>query len=89
MNLDGHDTEHISFAGKVVYRNPFLGLRLMDEEIAIGTMMIEMADWVKEEGPAPYPLAQACQDHLLSLAIDESLAKGVVVTTGVEAWASQ
>ena len=89
LNLDGHDTEHISFAGKVVYRNPFLGLRLMDEEIAIGTMMIEMAGWVKEEGPAPYPLAQACQDHLLSLAIDESLAKGVVVTTGVEAWASQ
>ena len=89
LNLDGHDTEHISFAGKVVYRNPFLGLRLMDEEIAIGTMMIEMADWVKEEGPAPYPLAQACQDHLISLAIDESLAKGVAVATGVEAWASQ
>lgn len=88
LNLDGHDTEHISFDGKVVYRNPFLGLRLMDEEIAIATMLIEMADWIGEKGAAPYPLAQACQDHLLSLAIDESLAKEVVVATGVEAWAS-
>ena len=35
LNLDGFDTEHISFDGRVVYRNPFLGLRLMDEEIAI------------------------------------------------------
>ena len=87
LNLDGHDTEHISFAGKVVYRNPLKGLRLMDEEIAIGTMMIEMVDWIEEKGVAPYPLAQASQDHLISLAIDESLEKGKVVVTGVEAWA--
>ena len=88
LNLDGHDTEHISFDGKVVYRNPFLGLRLMDEEIAIATMMLEMSAWVKESGPAPYSLARACQDHLLSLAIDESVEKGVVIATGAEAWAS-
>jgi hypothetical protein len=61
----------------------------MDEEIAIATMMIKMADWVKEEGPSPYPFALACQDHLLSLAIDESLEKGVTVTTGVQAWAAK
>jgi hypothetical protein len=30
LNLDGYDTEHISFANEVVYRNPFLGCRLMD-----------------------------------------------------------
>lgn len=87
LNLDGHDTEHISFDGKVVYRNPFMGLRLMDEEIAIATMMVEMAAWVHHEGPPPYSLAHASQDHLISLAIDESLAKGVVVSTAVEPWA--
>ena len=47
----------------------------MDEEIAIATMMIEMSDWVKGAGAPPYPLAQACQDHLISLALDESLKK--------------
>lgn len=86
LNLDGHDTEHISFDGKVIYQNPFLGLRLMDEEIAIATMMVEMSDWVNGVAAPPYPLAQACQDHLISLAIDESLEKGIAITTGVEAW---
>ncbi len=87
LNLDGHDTEHISFDGNVVYRNPFMGLRLMDEEIAIATMMVEMAAWVHNDGPPPYSLAQASQDHLISLAIDESLEKGVVISTAVEPWA--
>src|SRR4029077_12329254 len=63
LNLDGYDTEHISFDGRVVYRNPMLGLRLMDEEIAIATMMVATAQWVRGEGPAPYPLADGCQDQ--------------------------
>ena len=32
LNLDGYDTEHISFEGEVVYRNPYRGLRLLDED---------------------------------------------------------
>lgn len=86
LNLDGHDTEHLSFDGRVVYRNPFLGQRLMDEEIAIGSMMMGTAAWLREEGPAPYPLAEGCQDQLISLAIDESAATGQPVTTSVEPW---
>ena len=40
LNLDGYnDTEHISFDGDVVYRNPYLGIRLMDEEIALATLL--------------------------------------------------
>ena len=87
LNLDGFDTEHISFDGRVVYRNPFLGLRLMDEEIAIGTLMLDTASWVRDEGPPPYPLAQGCQDQLISLAIDTATATGDPVTVGVEDWA--
>ncbi len=87
LNLDGHDTEHLSFDGRVVYRNPFLGRRWMDEEIAIATMMTGTAKWLRDEGPAPYPLAEGCQDHLISLAIDESSSTGQPVTTAVEAWA--
>jgi len=87
LNLDGFDTEHISLNGEVIYRNPFVGLRLMDEEIAISTMMVQMADWVAGIGKAPYPLREACQDHLISLAIDESVRTGERVETESEIWA--
>jgi predicted dehydrogenase len=88
LNLDGYDTEHIAFDGEVVFANPFLGLRLMDEEIAIASQLVATAAWARDEGHAPYPLAQAAQDHLLALAIDDSAATGAPVTTSVEPWAS-
>lgn len=86
LNLDGYDTEHLSFEGDVVYRNPFVGLRLMDEEIAIATLLTATAEWVRGEGTPPYPLAEACQDHLISLAIDEAAVSGRAVVTDVEDW---
>ena len=88
LNLDGYDTEHLSFDGKVVFKNPFTGLRFMDEEIAIATLMAQMADWIDGNAKAPYPLNEACQDHLVSLAIDESIALGKSVTTAKQDWAS-
>lgn len=88
LNLDGFDTEHISLNGKVLYKNPFIGLRLMDEEIAIATMMVAMKDWIAGSGGAPYPLRQACQDHLISLAIDESAQTRKTVQTEREIWAN-
>ena len=88
LNLDGYDTEHLSFDGKVVFKNPFTGLRLMDEEIAIAQLMCQMAEWLDGKAGAPYPLAEACQDHLISLAIDESIATGKNVTTQKQAWAN-
>lgn len=86
LNLDGHDTEHISLDGEVVYTNPFLGHRFMDEEIAIASIMRGMSMWVAQEGPPPYSLAQASQDHLISLAIDESVLSGNKIQTGLEDW---
>lgn len=76
LNLDGYDTEHISFEGEVVYRNPFAGLRLMDEEIAIASILTATAAWARGEGPAPYPLAEACQDHLVALAVEDAAQSG-------------
>jgi hypothetical protein len=86
LNLDGYDTEHTSFEGDVLHRNPYLGLRLMDEEIAPTSLLTATGTWARGEGPAPYPLAQGCQDHLIGLAIDESAATGVLIVTGVEPW---
>jgi hypothetical protein len=86
LHLEGSDTELIAFQGEPVWRNPFAGRRLMDEEIAVAQMLLAMAEWATDRGPAPYPLARACQDHLLGLAIDSSLASGSAVTTAFEAW---
>jgi predicted dehydrogenase len=88
LDLDGFDTDHISLGDTVLYRNPFGGLRLSDEEIAISTMITAMAAWCRDEGAPPYPLADGCQDHLVALAIDESASKGAPVTTSLEAWAA-
>jgi predicted dehydrogenase len=88
LNLDGFDTEHLSFDGKVVFKNPFVGFRFMDEEIAIAQLMVQMADWIKGSAEAPYPLSEGCQDQLVSLALDESIATGKSITTQKQVWAS-
>ncbi|MFJ6376096.1 Gfo/Idh/MocA family protein [Pseudarthrobacter oxydans] len=87
LDLDGYDTDHISFEGRIVWRNPFPGARFSDEEIAISTILLGTAAWTRDEGPSPYPLAEACQDELISLAIESSLTSGQPVTTGIEPWA--
>ncbi|WP_111767051.1 Gfo/Idh/MocA family protein [Nakamurella deserti] len=89
LNLDGHDTEHLSFDGQVLWRNPFLGQRWMDEEIAIATVLRDSARWAVGDGPGPYSLAEACQDQLVALAVDEAVRTGRPVRTGTEAWAAR
>ena len=87
LDLDGFDTDHISVGSDVLYRNPYVGQRWNDEEVAIATLLERTAAWVRGEGAPPYPLAEGAQDHLVALAVDESLAVGAPVTTSVEAWA--
>jgi predicted dehydrogenase len=87
-NLEGFALDHLSLDGEVVYRNPFPGVRLADEEIAVGSMLAGMTDWCRGEGEPPYPLAAASQDHLIALAISESVRSGAAVETGSEAWSS-
>ena len=88
LNLDGFDTEHLSFDGKVVYKNRFTGLRFMDEEIAIARLMVQMADWIEGKAKAPYPLNEGCQDQLISLAMDESITTGKNVLVDKQKWAN-
>jgi predicted dehydrogenase len=85
-NLEGFDLDHLSFDGTVAYRNPFAGARLSDEDIAIATLLDRTAAWCRGTGEPPYPLAEACQDHLIALAIEESVRSSRPVTTTREAW---
>jgi predicted dehydrogenase len=86
-DLEGFDLDTITLDSEVLYRNPFRGARLADEEIAIATVLDRMAAWMRTGDAPPYPLAEACQDHLLTLAIERSAREGVAVTIEREPWA--
>lgn len=86
LDLDGYDTDHVSLGGEVLWSNPFIGKRFMDEEIAIATLMLGAADLARGEGPGPYPLARACHDHAVSLAIDEAVETDRPVTVARQPW---
>ena len=88
LNLEGNDLDHVAVDGRVVYRNPFRGTRLSEDDVAVAALLEATGAWARGEGPEPYPLAQGLQDHLLSLAIGESAETGRDVTTTIEAWAA-
>jgi predicted dehydrogenase len=88
LDLDGFDTETITLGSEVLYRNPYPGQRWNDDEIATATMLRAMAAWVRGDGPPPYPLADAAQDHLIALAVEEAADTDRTVTTTTEAWAA-
>ncbi len=88
LNLEGLDLKHISFDGEVIYRNPFAGTGLSDDDIAVADILDRAGAWSRDAGPPPYPLAEACQDHLIGLAIGESLRTGAPLRTGTEAWSA-
>jgi predicted dehydrogenase len=89
LNLEGLDLKHISLDGEVVYRNPFVGSGLSDDDLAVADLAERTGAWARGEALEPYPLAQACQDHLIALAIGESVATGAAVRTSTEEWALQ
>lgn len=88
LNLEGFQLDHLSYEGRVLYRNPFPGLSFSDEDIAIADLLVQMARWSRGQGPAPYPLAEGCQDHAIALAIQASAAEGRPVLVSKEDWAS-
>jgi predicted dehydrogenase len=87
LNLEGLDLKHISFDGDVIYRNPFVGSGMSDDDIAVAAIVEATGAWARGDAAEPYPLAQACQDHLIALAIEESGRTGADVAVGREPWA--
>ncbi len=87
LNLEGAELAHVSFEGRLLYRNPFPGARFSDDELAVATVLRDTGRWARGEGPPPYPLAEGCQDHLIALAVEESAHTGATVGTQRERWA--
>jgi len=86
LDLDAFDTDTITLGDQVLFRNPFPGRRLNDEEIAICTLLLRMAAWVRGEGPPPYPLADGAHDHLIALAVEEAAETDRTVTVPAPPW---
>lgn len=86
LNLEGNDVVSAAFEGRVVYRNPWVGTRLSEDDIAVASLLEQTGQWARGDGAEPYPLAEACQDHLLGLAIGESARTGTDVKVAREVW---
>ena len=86
LDLDAFDTDTVTLGDEVLFRNPFPGRRLNDEEIAISTLLLRMAAWVRGEGPPPYPLADGAHDHLIALAVEEAADTDRTVVVPAPPW---
>lgn len=86
LDLAVPELDLISCEGDVLYRNPFPGARLSDEEIAMATVLERAGAAARGAGEVGYPLAQGSQDALLGFAIRQSAATGRTVQTEQEAW---
>jgi hypothetical protein len=89
MNLEGNDLARVSFDGRVVHRNPWAGTRLSEDDAAVASILAAQGAFARDEGPDPYPLADACQDHAIGLAIGESARTGTDVRVAGEPWAAR
>jgi len=87
-NLEGNYLKGIQLGEDMVYANPLAPAALSDDEIAIGDMMLRMAQYVRGNEAAPYPLAAACQDHYLGLMCERALKSGAEVRTQTQPWSA-
>jgi Oxidoreductase family, NAD-binding Rossmann fold len=84
-NLEGYYHKGYSAGAEWLYQNPFVPGRLSDDEVAIATCLDSMAHYV-ETGNSFYSLAEASQDHYLSLMVDEAVKSGKKVESLGQVW---
>ena len=86
LNLEGNELVNATFDGRVVYRNPWPGTRLSEDDIAVASHLEDTGVWARGEGPEPYPLAWGCHDHAIALAVEEAARTGRDVRVAAEPW---
>ncbi|BBE24145.1 hypothetical protein MN0502_30280 [Arthrobacter sp. MN05-02] len=84
-NLEGLFLRGIMAGTEWVFENRFLPARLSDDEIAIAECLVRMSECV-EGGPDLYSLAEASQDHYLSLLMKEAAVSGGAVRSRRQIW---
>lgn len=84
-NIDGWSHMHISFRGNRIYENPFPGLRINDDEIAVSDLLMRMKNYL-ETGEDVYSLRDGLQDAYLALMCEEAITTGTSITTTTQSW---
>lgn len=69
-DLRGNAIEQISFEGRSLFVNPWPGVALSEEEIALATVLSRMGASVRGNGPGPYALLEGIADWRISERID-------------------
>ena len=85
-NLEGYFHRGVLAGADWVYRNPFVGARLSDDEIAVATCLDGMEKYAAD-GTEFYSFADAAQDQYLSLLIEEARRSGNTVASESQPWA--
>jgi predicted dehydrogenase len=87
MDYQGLELTHLTFEGRVVWRNAFLGGRLTDDDLGVAVLLDRTGTWVRDGGEGPYPLREACQDHAVGMAIEQAVATGEAARVERQPWA--
>lgn len=86
-DLYGYALKTIACGDQTLWKNPWPGTRLMDDEIAIAVAMRRMAALVRGEGGGPYPYAAAAQDQYLTLLMQQAAQSGETMRAVRQPWA--
>ena len=86
-NLEGFHLKGLQLGDEMIYRNPLAPAPLSDDEIAVGSCLLGMAEYVNN-GDEFNPLAEACQDHYLNLLGQMAQESGGEVKSENQAWTS-
>lgn len=84
-NLEGYFHKGYFAGSEVWYQNPFAPARLSDDEIAVATCLESMKRYL-ETGVSFYSLAEASQDHYLSLMLDKATKTGKTLESTNQVW---
>jgi len=85
-NLEGFFLRGLTLGDRWLYHNPFLPARLNDDEIAVASCLVGMAEHVAG-GPDLYSVVDAAQDMYLTLMIRRAIRTGGPVGTEPQPWA--
>jgi len=84
-NIDGWSHMYISFRGERIYENPFPGLRINDDEIAVTDLLLRMKKYLETDEEV-YSLRDGLQDAYLDFMREEAIITGKKVTTTNQIW---
>lgn len=85
-NIDGWSHLWITLRGERIYKNPFPGARLNDDELAVADVLRHMGISARE-GRDFYPLSEGLQDAYLNFCMEEALETGKEIRTVRQSWA--